>query len=111
MSEPPKLNSTFFCVANRKETLLTAVVSSHIISKDEYPLIFSFTEVTQAKDFKSLNTNDEHQISRSRSTTLDINLSNALKRIKGCEYLILVGISENQKSYLSFLEDYNLIEI
>ncbi len=111
MLKPPKLNSNFFCVANREESLLTAVVSSHINAKDEYPLIFSFSEVTQAKDLKSLNTRDEHQVSRSRATTLDIDLSNTLKRIGGCEYLILVGLSENQKSYLTFLEIYNVIEI
>ncbi|WP_396637763.1 hypothetical protein [Maribacter sp. R77961] len=111
MSKPPKLNPTFFCIANREENILTAIVSSHISSKDEYPLVFSFSEVTHAKDYKSLNTTDEHQISRSRATTLDIDLSNTLKRIGGCEYLILVGLSENQKTYLSFTETYNVIEI
>ena len=111
MPGPPKLNSTFFCIANREQSLLTAVVSSHINCKDEYPLIFSYSEVTQAKDLKSLNTRDEHQVSRSRATTLDIDLNNTLKRIGGCEYLILVGLSENQKSHLTFLEAYNVIEI
>lgn len=109
--EMPIIKSTFFCIAHRNETILTAVVSSHINNTNEYSLIFGFSEVTQAKDNKSLNTTDEHQITRMRSTELDINLKNNLNRIGGCEYLILVGLNENQKSYLSFLNEYNVIEI
>src|SRR5690606_36065306 len=86
-------------------------VSSHINSKKHYSLVFGYSEVTQANDGKSLNTNDEHQITRIRSTTLNIDLGNTLNRIGGCEYLILVGLDDNQKSYLSFLDDYNIVEI
>jgi hypothetical protein len=111
MSKPPKLNTTFFCIAHREEVLLTAVVSSHINIRNEYSLVFGFSEVTHAKDDKSLNINDEYQMSRINATTLNIDLDNTLKRIRGCEYLILIGLSENQKSYLSFLGDYNVIEI
>ncbi len=107
----PKIDNKYFCIANRNETILTAVVSSHINTSEHYSLLFGFTEVTQANDGKSLNTNDEHQISRIRSTTLGINLYNTLNRIGGCEYLILVGLDENQISYLSFLQEYNIIEI
>lgn len=110
-NEMPNINNTFFCIADRNENILTAVVSSHINNPNEYSLIFGFSEVTQAKDDKSLNTTDEHQITRTRSTELNINLKNTLNRIGGCEYLILVGLDENQKSYLSFLEEYNIIEI
>ena len=108
---PPKLNSNFFCIAHRDENILTAVVSSHINNANQYSLIFEFAEITHAKDNKSLNTNDEHQISRIRATTLNIDLINTLNRIGGCEYLILIGINENQKSYLSFLDNYNIVEI
>jgi hypothetical protein len=111
MTDPPKLNSTFFCIAHREEYLLTAVVSSHIYVSGEYPLVFEFPEVTQAKDDKSLNFNDENQVSRINATTLNIDLGNTLKRINECEYLILIGLSENQQSFLSFLGDYNVIEI
>ncbi|WP_452232305.1 hypothetical protein [Lacinutrix sp. MEBiC02595] len=111
MTTPPKLNSTFFCIAHREENLLTAVVSSHINVSGEYSLVFGFSEVTNAKDDKGLNFNDENQISRINATTLNIDLNNTLKRINGCEYLILIGLSANQQSYLSFLGDYNVIEI
>lgn len=111
MSKPPKLNSTYICIANREDDLLAAVVSSHINSKGEYSLVFSFSGVTKEKDSKSLNERDEHQLSRSRATTLDIDLGNTIRRIGGCEYVVLVGLSNNQKSYLSFLEENNVIEI
>lgn len=107
----PKIDNTYFCIAHRDEHILTAVVSSHINDSDQYSLIFGFSEVTQAKDGKSLNTRDEHQITRSRSNRLNIDLGNTLRRIGGCEYLILVGINDNQKTYLTFLEDYNVIKI
>lgn len=111
MSKPPKLNSTYLCIANREDDHLAAVVSSHINSKDEYSLVFSFPGVTKEKDSKSLNERDEHQLSRSRTTVLDIELGNTIRRIGGCEYVILVGLSEDQKSYLSFLGANNVIEI
>ncbi|WP_339695892.1 hypothetical protein [uncultured Marixanthomonas sp.] len=107
----PKIDNEYFCIAHRDETILTTVVSSHINSPKRYSLIFGFSEVTQANDGKNLNINDEHQITRIRATTLDINLKNTLNRIGGCEYLILVGLNENQKSYLSFLDGYNIIDV
>lgn len=32
---------------------------------------------------------------------------NVIKAINGCKYLVLVGINEEQKSYLNFLNEYN----
>jgi len=107
----PKIDNTYFCIAHKEENILTAVVSSHISKVDHYPLIFGFGEVTQPKDEKSLNTRDEHQITRSRGNRLNVDLGNTLRRLKGCDYLILIGINENQKSYFTFLNDYNVIEI
>ena len=34
-----------------------------------------------------------------------------MQKTKGCENLILIGIDEKQKSYLTFLDEYNVIDI
>lgn len=107
----PKLDNTFFCIANRDVELLSAVVYSHINVPNYFTLMFGFSSVTIFKDSDDINQRDEHQISRSRAIKTNIELGNTLRRIGGCEYLILVGLTVDQKSFLSFLDDYNIIEI
>ncbi|WP_345013965.1 hypothetical protein [Aestuariibaculum suncheonense] len=107
----PKINNTFFCIVNRMEDPLSAVVYSHINSPNHYSLIFGFSSVSIGKDCDDINQRDEHQISRSSGIKSNINFGNTLSRIGGCDYLILVGLTDYQKSFLTFLEEYNVIEI
>lgn len=110
MNDIPKINSKFFCIINITETSLAAVISSYVYSENEYTPILEFPKVsignTDGKyDF------DEHYISITRGREFNIRAHNAIKRMFGCEYLILGGLSENQKSYLDFLDDYNTLYI
>lgn len=41
----------------------------------------------------------------------DISIHNGIQKIGGCDYLILAGLDEKQKSYLTFLDKYDIIEI
>ncbi|GAA4292666.1 hypothetical protein [Aestuariibaculum suncheonense] len=93
------------------EDPLSAVVYSHINSPNHYSLIFGFSSVSIGKDCDDINQRDEHQISRSSGIKSNINFGNTLSRIGGCDYLILVGLTDYQKSFLTFLEEYNVIEI
>lgn len=106
-----QLNNEFFCIVNRDDVLLSAIISSYVFVEGKYTLMFEFPTATTEKDDFDDELVDEHVITRSRSRTFNIKLKNTLKRISGCKYLILAGLTDNQKSYLSFLDDYNVIEI
>ncbi len=115
-TSPPEINSKFFIITSYQKPLLSAIVLSYLCAKGFYTPTFLFAEVTSnTKEFDDTKLADgeidEHYISRVRSSDFNIKTHNSLKRLKGCEYLIIVGLSENQISYLDFLDDYNTIYI
>ncbi|MFI1770702.1 hypothetical protein [Thalassobellus citreus] len=116
MFKPPQINSDYFLIVNYEKPLLTAVVSSYVNNVGYYVPTFEFAEVTSnAKDFDETKLGDgeidEHYISRVRSQEFNIKVHNSLKRLRGCKYLIIIGLSKNQISYLDFLNDYNTIYV
>lgn len=106
-----QLNNEFFCIVNRDDVLLSAIISSYVFIEGKYTLMFEFPMATTEKDDFDEDIEDEHVITRSRSKIFNIKLKNILNRIGGCKYLILAGLTSNQKSFLSFLDDYNVIEL
>lgn len=116
IAKPPQINSDYFLIINYEMPLLAAIVSSYVNSVGFYVPTFEFAEVTSnSKDFDETKFDDgeidEHYISRVRSQDFNIKVNNSLQRLRGCKYLIIVGLSKNQLSYLSFLNDYNKIYI
>lgn len=111
----PEIDNEFFCIVNSENPILSALVSSYLYKKDKYLPMFDFSTVTKENDQLDKgrdNENiDEHHISRTRASDFNIKIKNTLNRIGGCDCLILVGLSDEQKSYLSFLNDYNIIDI
>lgn len=107
----PAIENTFVCIANIDTPDLTAIVSSYIYTENQYPLIFEFPSATDYENSESGNIIEVHQITRNRSRQLNIKIKNVLQKTKGCENLILIGIDEKQKSYLTFLDEYNVIDI
>lgn len=110
-SEVPPFNKQFFCIANREEPVLAAQVLSYTFKSGTFTPLFEFPTVTSKRAEQKFEDMDEHHLSRVRATEFDIKIGNTLRRIGGCEYLVLVGLDENQKSYLTSLENYNVIEI
>lgn len=106
----PNLDSKFCCVVNYKEYILGALVSSYIYS-GRYTPFFEFSEVSTEQDLIDSNFIDEHQISRSRSRIFNIRVNNCISRMRECETIILIGLSEEQKSYLNFPQNISVIEI
>ncbi len=107
----PDFNKDFVCIVDRDKPDLAAVVSSYLSRSGTYLCVFEFPIATTGKSEVDDEHIDEHVISRRRSEVLDITISNALKKLGTCEHLILAGLSEDQKSYLTFLSDYSVIEI
>ncbi|SHI73939.1 hypothetical protein [Flavobacterium terrae] len=107
----PEFDNEFFCIINRDDSTLSALISSCIYKSGKYPSIFEYSNVTIEKGEYSKEKIDEHVITRTRAEEFNIKIKNTINSIGGCEYLILAGLTNNQKSYLDFLEDYNVIEI
>ncbi len=110
---PPKISSKFFCIINRDEPILAALILSYIDQSDGYISTFEFPYVS-SEDFENepaKEMRDEHQLSRSRARKFNIKVGNALGRLGGCEYLIVAGLTDKQLSYLKFLNNYNTIYI
>lgn len=107
----PKIDNRFFCIVDRAKMGLAAVISSYLQIDRQYLPMLVFPAVTIAKPATDQIPLDEHHLSVSRALELDVRISNALTTVGGCDYLVLAGLSEMQKSYLSFLKDYNIIEI
>ncbi len=110
---PPKIASKFFCIINRDEATLAALIFSYIDQSEGYIPTFEFPFVS-SDDFEIVpdkEIRNEHQLSRSRARKFNIKVGNTIRRLNGCDYLIVAGLTEKQLSYLTFLNDYNTIYI
>jgi len=110
MSNIPLIDQTFFCIVNSNSTVLVSISLSYIFN-GKYPLIFEFNDVTTSDDDTDLNELDIHYISRNKGRKFNIVLRNTLKLLEDVENILLIGLTEDQKSYLNFPEDFNIIEI
>jgi len=109
--EPPKFNTKFFCILNQKSVNLAALISSYIYDESHYTPIFKCIDPTTYAPNKLDEGFHEDYISVVSMRELDVHASNALNMLGGCEYLILGGLNDKQKSYFTFLNNYNIIEI
>ncbi len=107
----PNFNKRFFCIVNRDYPTLAALISSYVHVEGEYIPMFEYPDVTVALEDTDMDVIDEDVISKHRANEFNIRIRNALQATGGCENLILGNLSEMQKSYLNFLDDYNVIEI
>ncbi|WP_312394444.1 hypothetical protein [Chryseobacterium sp.] len=107
----PSIDNEFFCISNIDSYILSAIVSSYINKTDVYTSMYEFSNVTDFEKEMSGNIIDKDQPSRNRAREFSLKIKNILQKINGCEYLILIGLTEEQKSYLSFTSEYNIIEI
>lgn len=106
----PELDNKFCCIVNHDKYLLGALVSSYIYDGKYLPF-FEFLKVSTEEDFIDSNFIDEHQISRSRSRIFNIRVNNCINRMENCETIILIGLTEEQVTYLTFPQHINIIEI
>jgi hypothetical protein len=107
----PKISNDFVCIVDRRHPELAAVISSYLTKPGEYLPVFEFPTATTGKTDVDEDHIDEHVITRIRSDEFDVFVSNCIGRNGGCENLILAGLSDDQKSYLTFMDKYNVIDI
>ncbi|MCC9168656.1 CHAT domain-containing protein [Pontibacter harenae] len=107
----PNLNTKFFCIVDRKKKDLAAIISSYINEVDKYSSFFEFPTVYVASSEIDKDKLEVNVITRTRAKEFAVRINNALSALGGCEYVILAGLDENQKSYLHLPDDINIIEI
>lgn len=109
----PAISDDFFLIVDRDNVALAAIIASYISSGDYYVPMFEFSRVTAAADNYEYQDEklDQHTISRNRSRIFNTKIKNILKRIGKPKYIILGGLSTDQKSYLEFPSDYEVLEI
>jgi len=107
----PNFNKKYFCIVDRKNPLLASIISSYVNISSEYLPMFEFSEVPIDRNETNEDLLKVNVITRNRAEEFSIRIHNALSALGGCEYLILGGLDANQKSYLTFLHNYNVIDI
>ncbi|WP_372947816.1 hypothetical protein [Mariniphaga sp.] len=107
----PKFNSEFVSIIDIHHLALGAVISTFLHKEGTFLNIFELGTATAKISDISEDTVDEHAISRTNLTAMNVKIHNSIKRLKGNPTVILGGLSEEQKSYLTFLDDYPCIEI
>lgn len=107
----PAISGHFFCIVNRDSPELAAMISSYLQEEGSYLPMFEFPVATNGRIKSKMEDNDDDLYISHRSESFGVLAYNAIKKLKGCENLILAGLSENQKSYLTFLDKFNVIEI
>ncbi len=107
----PEISKDFICIVDRDQPALAATISSYLTKPDEYLSVFEFPHATIKNTIGDNDKIDEHVITRTRSDEFNVFVANCIGRNGGCQNLILAGLSLEQKSYLTFLDKYNVIEI
>lgn len=107
----PILKKDFVCIIDCKQKNLAAVISSYLSSEDSYFPIFQFPSITSFQKADEVDQYSINHLSHSRATSFSLYAKQAIKRLSHDVTLIIAGLSRDQKEYLSFLNDYNVIEI
>lgn len=106
----PILRKDFLIICNRDAQVLTSLVISYLFKADQYLPILSFSQVDVSYSSKKID-DDPHVIQRRRSEIFRVFANNVLYSLGTCETLILIGLTDEQKSYLKFLKLFNYWEI
>jgi hypothetical protein len=110
VNKVPNLERRFICIADREAFTLAAVTSSYLFTKDTYLPLFSFPSVNAPK-IEGDDLPTEAQLSNHLGNNAAVLINNAWARMQGSEYVILVGLSAHQRSFLLLPNRVNVIEI
>ncbi|NLR69229.1 CHAT domain-containing protein [Chitinophaga varians] len=111
MRTPPKLKNTYICIADRHAPELTAMVSSYLAEEGYYLPLFEIQGVTAPYSKPIAQPHDKDSFSQLRAIETCRLIQNAIVRMQGCENIILIGLSDDQKSYLQLPEQLNIISV
>jgi hypothetical protein len=108
-AKAPKIDDRIACIVDRDSVVLAAVISSYLFAPGTYLPLFLFPRVEVSKvEEASLMT--EAYVADLFAGESGYMIGNALARA-GCEYVILAGLNEHQKTFLRLPPGLKIVEI
>jgi hypothetical protein len=109
-TSPPQINNRYVCIVDRESVNLAALISSYLARPASYLPLFLFPTVKSSHTDVDSKFNDQY-LSNIMGRTASILINNAWARMGACEYVILAGLNDHQKSYLQLPRGVTIIEI
>jgi hypothetical protein len=106
----PPITDRYICIVDREALSLAAVISSYLFEANSYLPLFTFPIVTAPKTDGDPQRSDIY-LSNLMGSDASVFINNAWARMGGSEYVILAGLSANQRTYLSMPKGPRVIEI
>jgi hypothetical protein len=109
-STVPLIDERFICIVDREAVVLAAVVSSYLYSRGTYPPILLFSRVKHSQSATDTSFGDQY-LSNLAGRAASIYINNAWARMAPRDIVIMVGLSDEQKSYLMVPKSVRTIQI
>jgi hypothetical protein len=106
----PAIDKRYICIADRDALALAAVISSYLFRPASYVPLFLFPPVKLSRTDEDRPMTDGY-LSNLMGSEASILINNAWARMGGGECVILAGLTQQQKSFLSFPSAIKIIEI
>ncbi len=110
-TDTPKIDTGHICIAHKEKTTLAAVVSSYFADEGYYLPLFLFPNVGSNSSSEEDDFQEDGYIARHIGERAAVLTNNAMARMDECKMVILVGLSEHQKSYLRIPRKIPIIEV
>src|SRR5579863_1900672 len=106
----PVIEPRVACIVDKEARVLTAVISSHLFASGRYLPIFLFPRISSPK-IPNAGLMSEGYVADLIGTPVGHLIGNAVARMGSCEYLVLAGLDEHQKTFLRIPPGLKIIEI
>jgi hypothetical protein len=107
----PRIDNKFICIVDYKRPELAAIISSYLYKEDFYLPIFEFPSVSSKVYEPETDLVDENTLSRIRANEFATFCNNIAAQIGADDNIVIAGLSREQKSYLDFIDKFNVINI
>lgn len=97
---PPKTTSKYCVIVNEDDNQLAAIVCSYLIEKHSYLPVFAFPKTEVFSNQEIENPYSAESRTKTNAIELSIWIKNVLLILQKCEVVILVGLSDQQKSFI-----------
>lgn len=109
-NQAPAIHNKGIYIVDKDQGDLAAVIASYLYEEGWYYPCFAFPNVA-APDSEENDVEDDAFMSRMIGKEAAVLINNALLRMGGCDYIVLCGLTEYQKSYLKIPRNAKVIEI
>jgi hypothetical protein len=110
LHDAPLIDNSVVCIVDRENVALAAVISSYFSAAGTYVPIFTFPGVKKAKGSGDTRMDDEY-VPQMVGREAAVVINNALAHLRGCNALVLAGLSAAQRSYIEQAGNTQVLEV